>query len=148
MSFKIRINYGYGIRLSDIFPIPPARLRSFVCNHHFLQQALLTWLGGRKKIKDMDYDDFEDFGHSLSSAGIASILAELIEYEEHVVFAPCMDFNGKYYLIYPPAYPWEMSAYDKKFITQAEIERIIRKYVSWFTDEEIEFDYQSVESGG
>ena len=147
MGFETWHDYGYGICLSDILPCNPARLRSFVCSHPSLHQDLLTWLDGRKRVKEMDFQDFEDWGYDIGSAGIASILAKVIEEEEHIVLLSCTDFDGNCYLIYPPAYPWDMHEEDLS-ITQDEIERIIRKYVSWLTDDEVDFDYQSVGNGG
>lgn len=147
MSYHTWHDYGYGIRLSDILPLSPARLRSFICRRHPIMLDLQKWLGDEKRIKDMTYDDFEDYGNDLNCAGIASILQEVIKQETGIELYSCTDFEGDCYLLYLPVYPWNMQEQDEN-ITPDHIERILLKYTDELSDDPVTVDYQEVANGG
>lgn len=79
--------------------------------------------------------------------GIGPILKGVMDECEHLFFALCDDFNCEQYLLFAQDYPWVMSE-KEKHITEEDVEKIFRKYVSMITSNEITIDYREVGNGG
>lgn len=143
MSYQIYITYGYGICVSDLKEPTLKSITDIISVATIYRKSILDVLNKKDNPTIDDVYEMLEYEH----LGIAEILAEVIQECENVELTACDDFDGKTYLVYEPCYPWNLPESDRN-ITQNTIERIIKKYVSMYTDEFLEFDYQRVENGG
>lgn len=143
MSYQIYITYGYGICVSDLKEPTLKSITDIISVAPIYRKSILDVLNKKDNPTIDDVYKMLEYEH----LGIAEILAEVIQECENVELTACDDFDGKTYLVYEPCYPWNLPGSDRN-ITQNTIERIIKKYVSMYTDESLEFDYQRVENGG
>lgn len=143
MSYQIYITYGYGICVSDLKEPTLKSITDIISVAPIYRKSILDVLNNKDNPTIDDVYELLEYEH----LGIAEILAEVIQECENVELTACDDFDGKTYLVYEPCYPWNLPESDRN-ITQNTIECIIKKYVSMYTDESLEFDYQCVENGG
>lgn len=143
MSYQIYITYGYGICVSDLKEPTLKSITDIISVAPIYRKSILDVLNNKDNPTIDDVYELLEYEH----LGIAEILAEVIQECENVELTACDDFDGKTYLVYEPCYPWNLPESDRN-ITQNTIECIIKKYISMYTDESLEFDYQCVENGG
>ncbi len=143
MSYQIYITYGYGICVSDLKEPTLKSITDIISVAPIYRKSILDVMNNKDNQTIDDVYEMLEYEH----LGIAEILAEVIQECENVELTACDDFDGKTYLVYEPCYPWNLPESDRN-ITQNTIECIIKKYVSMYTDESLEFDYQCVENGG
>ena len=143
MSYQIYITYGYGICVSDLKEPTLKSITDIISVAPIYRKSILDVLNNKDNPTIDDVYELLEYEH----LGIAEILVEVIQECENVELTACDDFDGKTYLVYEPCYPWNLPESDRN-ITQNTIECIIKKYVSMYTDESLEFDYQCVENGG
>lgn len=93
-------------------------------------------------------DEFAEYmgqgwdGHE--EAGLATLLAVVINECEGIDMYASMDDYGNTFLIMQEKLPWHCTHREKN-LTEDGINAIIRKYVSVLTDDEIEIKYQEIE---
>ena len=143
MSYQIYKTNGYGICVSDLKEPTLKSITDIISVAPIYRKSILDEMNNKDNPTIDDVYELLEYEH----IGIAEILAEVIQECENVELTACDDFDGKTYLVYEPYYPWNLPESDRN-ITQNTIERIIKKYVSMYTDESLEFDYQRVENGG
>lgn len=94
-------------------------------------------------------DEFADYigqgWDEYEEAGLATILAVVINEREGIKLLPTMDCAGFSYLVMPERLPWNFNHADKN-LTEDGLNNIIGKYVRMLTDEDIEIKYWHIES--
>ena len=148
MSYKVYINYGYGVCTDDLEPYVNketfTKLVSLAPNYKESIKNFLENLEDVSSFEDNDlYPDICDFDYS-----IAEVLAQVIKEAEDIEFTACSDFDDRHYLIFQPVYPWNQISEVEKKLTMDKIEEVIYKYTSIFTKDKLIADYQEVENGG
>lgn len=94
-------------------------------------------------------DEFADYiGQGWShheEAGLATILAVVINECEDIMLLATTDSCANAFLIMPEKLPWKLT--DKqKALTEESLNDIFRKYINVLTDEPIIIEYQSIEN--
>ena len=88
-----------------------------------------------------EYENSDGFYH-----GAAGLLSSVIYREEKICLTSCDDFDGKQYLLFTPYYPWNKE--NTTIQSKEQVIDLISRYWKELSDEELDFDYQSVENGG
>lgn len=145
MSYQSWHIYGYGICVSDLEIESPERIQALLHHAPEYERQVEQWLK-EENITDPTVEDYGEVDNEFL-LGFATLLKKVIAEAEHIQFTACDDCEGIYYLVYEPTYPWNRQEMDQK-VTQEMLDKIIRKYVSILTDQEILIDYCSVENGG
>ena len=145
MSYHTYHVYGYGICVDGIIIKSVETLRNLINLAPVYAAQVNEWLEINEimepTIQDLlDYDEDEN-------CKLASILKAVIYEVEGVWFSACNNFDGNYYLLYEPSYPWEMLETDKT-MTRERVCEILQKYVSIIADNCPQVDYCGVENGG
>lgn len=148
MSYKVYINYGYGVCTDDLEPHVNketfTKLVSLAPNYKESIKNFLESLEDVSSFEDNDlYPDICDFEYS-----IAEVLAQVIKETENIEFTACSNFDDYHYLIFQPVYPWSQVSETEKKLTMDKIEEVIYKYTSIFVKDKLVADYQEVENGG
>ena len=94
-------------------------------------------------IESLNMEDFNDLEGDCGETGLAHVLYEIINLSVSVA----LDFGNRHYILYKPSYPWSIPDGEEN-LTEEDVLRIFRKYISVVTDDDIFIDYQSVENGG
>lgn len=147
MSYHCWTTDGYGFCVDDIHTTPKRLMELAAMNEkvlHRVEAYLDEYYPGRA-IESLDMEDFNDLEGDYGETGLAYVLYEVIFAELTVNVTS--DFDGRYYILYEPYYPWSMPEGDEN-LTKEDVFGIFRKYISVVTDEDIFIDYQSVENGG
>lgn len=145
MGYQVWHDYGYGIRVSDIYKHSVERLRILLRYAPNLNASMNNYLEACG-ITEPTWDDYMDYDADCG-CGLATILAELLLEVEDVSFLSCSDYDGELYLIYTPSYPWATRESERN-LTIEHINQMLLKYIAILTDEKISIDYMSVENGG
>lgn len=146
------INYGIGICTDDIKDMTVDKIKALVALvpnslsvKALLNQALLDAI-------DDEIDNINEFADYIGQgwkeyeeAGIATILAIVIDACENVRMKPIMDSNGNTFLIFPERYPWQYNTREKQLIDD-DVYEIIGKYVRVLTENEIPIEKIGVEN--
>lgn len=148
MSYKVYINYGYGVCTDDLEPYVNketfTKLVSLAPNYKESIEDFLEDLKDVSSFKNDDlYPDICDFDYS-----IAEVLVQVIKEAEDIEFTACSDFDDRHYLIFQPVYPWNRMTEMERCLNTERIEKVIYKYTSIFTKDKLVADYQEVENGG
>ena len=142
-------NDGYGICISDLKEeIQLSRLMKLIETAPKLYKNIKTYESeccGGQIIENYDIlvSYVEEFGE-MNYGGLASILYEVIKEAEGIELIVSTDFNDKVYLIYAPAYPWELSDKEQN-LTEDTLTEIYSKYLHIVTDESLTVKYHYVE---
>ena len=80
--------------------------------------------------------------------GIAFIMKEVIKEAEDIQLDTAENFDGDWYLLLCPWYPWTPVTEREKNLTIEELDCVFKKYIHIVTDDELIIKYQSVENGG
>lgn len=145
MSYHYWTTDGYGFCVDDIHTTPKRLMELAAMNEKVLRKvtAYLDEYYPGWTTESLDMEDFNDLEGDCGEIGLAYVLYEVIDLRITVT----SDFDGRYYILYEPSYPWTISE-DEENLTEEDVLRIFRKYISVVTDEGIFIYYQSVENGG
>ena len=158
MSFKTWITYGYGVKISDIniTRLTNDKLADFIHLAPYFEEKYIQWINNTFREegdpdciyeilpveKMLEYENDYD-----TYTGLLPILKAVLDEAEGLYFVMCNDFEGEEFLLFTPAYPWEMSKRERE-LSQSEVEKIYKKYIGKLTDVEFPIDYYEVENGG
>lgn len=145
MSYHTWHIYGYGIKTSDITDLTVDKLKTFIHLAPNYETVFKEWL----KNCDITEPTLEDYLECDENEcyGLAGIMREVILECEDIDFTACDDFDGIQYLLYEPIYPWQITAKNEN-LTSDKLSDIIKKYLKYLTDEEIDIDYYGAANGG
>lgn len=145
MSYHCWTTDGYGFCVDDIHTTPKRLMELAAMNERVLHrvEAYLDEYYPGWTIESLDMEDFNDLEGDCGERGLAYVLYEVIDLSVTVT----SDFDGRYYILYEPSYPWRIPE-GEEYLIEEDVLRIFRKYISVVTDEDIFIDYQSVENGG
>lgn len=102
MSFHTWHNYGYGICVGSIPEASVERMNALLDHAPDFRSNVEDWFA-ENNITEPEYEDYMAYD-DVCMCGLASILSEVIEEAEGIVFTACCDFDGVQYLIYQPSY--------------------------------------------
>lgn len=152
MSQQTWVNYGYGVKASDI-QTDMHRLFAFIDLAPNFKKEYYEWLEDNYPAEEVDkdtpiwaklsMDDVLDYEDSQGNYGIASIFYNVIKELEKIDIYATSDYDGETYVMYPPAYPWQFREEEYKY-TEDFFRGLFKKYISILTEEEIEVDYCAV----
>ena len=94
-----------------------------------------------------ELDDYLEYDQDCMS-GLAYILQEVICEAEDINLIIADDFDGEWFVLLCPSYPWEEISEKQKSLTTEKTTEIFKKYISILTDSPVRIEYQSVENGG
>lgn len=145
MSYHYWTTDGYGFCVDDIYTAPKRLMELAAMNERVLHRvkAYLDEYYPGWTIESLDMEDFNDLEGDCGETGLAYVLYEVIDLSVTVT----SDFDGRYYILYEPSYPWSIPEGEEN-LTEEDVLRMFRKYISVVTDEDIFIGYQSVENGG
>lgn len=147
MSYSTWTTYGFGFRTSDIKTTPEKLLKLASMNpaaRDDIDIRFTELFDGEYKAEDLTMEDFEELEGDYCERGIAYVLNQVIN---EITIDVVSDYDGNWYILYCPIYPWHMKESDLN-LTEDQVEEIFKKYISILTDEYVEIDYQEVENGG
>ena len=149
MSYCTWINYGYGVE-TPTNPITFENLKKFLGNHKVVKEWIQDVI--ENEVVDEDITIIDDYeGKDCECCGIASMLKDVIQDEDNIRLVACDDYDGRYFLIFTPRYPWDDMTDEEKIIkTQDDIKNLISPYLVELYGEKYmpEFEYKEVENGG
>lgn len=145
MSYHTWHTYGYGIRTSDITGVTVEKLKNLIHLAPEYEKAIQSWLKDND-ITEPTLDDLYEYDY-YDSYGLAGIIKEVIYECEKIDFTACDDFDGLQYLLIEPIYPWQNQEYEL-LLSPQKIEEIIKKYIAYITDKDINVDYYEAANGG
>ena len=99
------------------------------------------------EITNPELDDYLEYDQDYMS-GLAYILKQVIEEAEDISLVCADDFDGEWFVMLFPSYPWEEISEKQKSLTIERVTEIFQKYIGILTDSPVEIGYQSVENGG
>lgn len=99
------------------------------------------------EIDEPNIEDYLEYDCDYYS-GIAFILKEVIKEAEDIELDTAENFDGDWYLLLCPWYPWSNVTEREKNLTIEELDCVLKKYIRVLTDDELIVEYQSVENGG
>lgn len=145
MSYHCWTTDGYGFCVDDIHTTPKRLMELAAMNKKVLRrvEAYLDEYYPGWTIESLNMEDFNDLEGDCGETGLAHVLYEIINLSVSVA----LDFGNRHYILYEPSYPWSIPDGEEN-LTEEDVLRIFRKYISVVTDESIFIDYQSVENGG
>ena len=145
MSYHCWTTDGYGFCVDDIHTTPKRLMELAAMNKKVLRrvEAYLDEYYPGWTSESLNMEDFNDLEGDCGETGLAHVLYEVIDLRVTVT----SDFDNRYYILYEPSYPWSIPD-GEEHLTEEDVLRIFRKYISVVTDENIFIYYQSVENGG
>lgn len=145
MSYHCWTTDGYGFCVDDIHTTPKRLMELAAMNKKVLRrvEAYLDEYYPGWTIESLNMEDFNDLEGDCGETGLAHVLYEVIDLRVTVT----SDFDNRHYILYEPSYPWSIPDGEEN-LTEEDVLRIFRKYISVVTDENIFIYYQSVENGG
>lgn len=145
MSYPTWHTYGYGFSTNEIEPTVSQikELLSYAPNFNKEVHSSFSMEGIDTPTID-DYLSYDDGYYS----GIAYLLQQTISEAEDIDINIAVDYDGVWYVLLCPTYPWAYTSDKERYLTMENMERIFCKYIKIFTDKNIEIDFQSIENGG
>ena len=145
MSYHCWTTDGYGFCVDDIHTTPKRLMELAAMNEKVLRRVeeYLNEEHPGWTIESLNMEDFNDLEGDCGETCLAHVLYEIINLSVSVA----LDFGNRHYILYEPSYPWSIPDGEEN-LTEEDVLRIFRKYISVVTDENIFIDYQSVENGG
>lgn len=144
MSFTTWHNYGYGLRTDNITIKSVEDLAELLRLAPEFEKEMQLYFEDCD-IEEPEIDDYFEF-QEYDNHGLASLMKMVLKETEQVEFTDCGDYDGLQYLMYQPSYPWELSERDLK-LTEEKLEKMLKKYFSVITDDEITPGYIEAEDG-
>lgn len=147
MSYHCWTTDGCGFCVDNIHTTPKRLMELAAMNEKVLRRVeeYLNEEHPGWTIESLNMEDFNDLEGYYGETGLAYVLYKVIFAELAVTVTS--DFDNRYYILYEPSYPWSIPDGEEN-LTEEDVLRIFRKYISVVTDEYIFIDYQSVENGG
>lgn len=142
MSYHSYVVNGYGI--SDEYEdlkTTKEQIEALLATAHKLATDVHNEFGF-----DYTVEDIDDYDGNCGMMGILALLCDAINENEDVQFWADNDYDGLYYVLYTPAYPWEMEEHEKR-ITEKDIEEILAKYTTILFGHPFKVDYYRCENG-
>ena len=99
------------------------------------------------EITKPELDDYLEYDQDYLS-GLAYILQGVIEEAENIGLVIAEDFDGEWFVMLCPSYPWANISEKHKSLTAEKITETFQKYIGILTDSPVGIEYQSVENGG
>lgn len=145
MSYHCWTTDGYGFCVDDIHTTPKRLMELAAMNEKVLRrvEAYLDEYYPGWTIESLNMEDFNNLEGYCGETGLAYVLYETINLSVSVA----LDFGNRYYILYEPSYQWSIPDGEEN-LTEEDVLRIFRKYISVVTDEDIFIGYRSVENGG
>ena len=145
MSYHYWTTDGFGFCVDDIHTTPKRLMELAAMNEKVLRRVeeYLNEEHPGWTIESLNMEDFNDLEGDCGETGLAYVLCETINLSVTVTW----DFDGKYYILYEPSYPWSMKK-EEENLTEDDVWNVFQKYISVVTDKDIVIDYMSVENGG
>lgn len=145
MSYHCWTTNGYGFCVDDIHTTPKRLMELAEMNEKVLRRVeeYLNEEHPGWTIESLNMEDFNNLEGDCGATGLAHVLYEIINLSVSVA----LDFGNRHYILYEPSYPWSIPDGEEN-LTEEDVLRIFRKYISVVTDDDIFIDYQSVENGG
>ena len=145
VSYHYRTTDGFGFCVDDIHTTPKRLMELAAMNEKVLRRVeeYLNEEHPGWTIESLNMEDFNDLEGDCGETCLAHVLYEIINLSVSVA----LDFGNRHYILYEPSYPWSIPDGEEN-LTEEDVLRIFRKYISVVTDENIFIDYQSVENGG
>ena len=137
---------GFGFSVDEIDTNIP-RLRQFLhCAPDFRKEIDKYFLD--TQIVNQKLDDYLEYDQDCGS-GLAYIIQRVIEEAEDTWITIAENFDGEWFVLLSPAYPWvkQGSTYNA-LTTEDKARKLLQKYIDILTDSQVSIDYQSVENGG
>lgn len=152
MSFRNWSTDGFGICVDNILHDVSLNVQKFLDIAAMEPSVLeivekhIDEICKEEKISKDDFkiEWFDELEGDYGERGLAFILYNVIT-EIPVVYAD--SFDGDQYILYCPTYPWSMHE-NERALSEEDVVKIFKKYVSILTDIPIKVDYYSVENGG
>lgn len=158
MSYRTWITYGYGVKMSDINIVHATNdtIASFIHLAPDFEEKYIQWVedtfreeGDPESIYEilpvnslLEYED-EDTCY----VGLMPIIKAVIEEVEGIPLIMCHDYDNEEFLLYAPAYPWELTKREKE-MSQNEMKKVYEKYIGKLTNKKFNVDFYEVENGG
>lgn len=136
---------GFGFCVDDIHTTPKRLMELAAMNEKVLRRVeeYLNEEHPGWTIESLNMEDFNNLEGDCGETSLAHVLYEIINLSVSVA----LDFGNRHYILYEPSYPWSIPDGEEN-LTEEDVLRIFRKYISVVTDDDIFIDYQSVENGG
>ena len=145
VSYHYWTTDGFGFCVDDIHTTPKRLMELAAMNEKVLRRVeeyLNEYYPGWT-IESLNMEDFNNLEGDYGETGLAYILYEVIDLSVTVT----SDFNNWYYILYEPSYPWTIPDGEEN-LTEEDVLRIFRKYISVVTDRDVFIGYRSVKNGG
>lgn len=146
MSYHTWSTDGYGFCASDIQTTVPKIQSLLLCAPEFATKLAKDFKADN--IINPTLDDYLDYEDIDCCKGIAYILREVISEAENIDIDAADDFDGNWYVLLLPSYPWAKISLEEKTLTKEKIKEIFVKYIKVLTDEDVYIDFCCVENGG
>ena len=149
MSYHVWSTDGFGFCVSDIETTPAKLLELASLRPEVLSDVrayLADYFNGEEyKDEDLTMEAFDEVEGAYGEYGVAAVLYQVIwqDFDATVV----SNFNGDWYILYTPKYPWTLSALDKE-LTKERLIEIYNEYIRVLTDKPVEITFCTVENGG
>lgn len=145
VSYHYWTTNGFGFCVDDIHTTPKRLMELAAMNEKVLRRVeeYLNEEHPGWTIESLNMEDFNDLEGDCGETCLAHVLYEIINLSVSVA----LDFGNRHYILYEPSYPWSIPDGEEN-LTEEDVLRIFRKYISVVTDDDIFIDYQSVENGG
>ena len=145
MSYHCWTTDGYGFCVDDIHTTPKRLMELAAMNEKVLRRVeeYLNEEHPGWTIESLNMEDFNDLEGDCGETCLAHVLYEIINLSVSVALV----LGNRHYILYEPSYPWSIPDGEEN-LTEEDVLRIFRKYISVVTDENIFIYYQSVENGG
>ena len=158
MSYRTWITYGYGVKMKnlDITNLTSDMLADFIHLAPYFEEKYIAWVeknfrkeGDPSSIYEiLPIDNLLEYeSEDACYTGLLPILKGVLDEAEGLYFVMCHNYDNEEFLLFTPAYPWEMSKRERE-MSRGEVEKIYKKYIGKLTDKEFEIDYYEVENGG
>lgn len=143
---------GYGVHLDELNYTKESVL-AFLALAPNVESHFKTWVEDCgediEQLCDIDFsaliEDYEsEWGNAM---GIVGLIQDVFS-EKYNNFTVCDDFDGNYYLLYLPLYPWQMGVAERD-LTIEKIDKFIIEGLGILDPDWNETpDFHSVENGG
>lgn len=143
MSYHVYAVNGYGIsdEREDLMTTRE-KVEDLLATTRNLEKTFHDSFGFEYSIEDID-----DYESECGIYGLFGLLCDVINENEHVEFWVGNDFDGLYYILYTPTYPWFYKE-EEKNISEKDIEDILNKYTTILFGHPFDVDYYRCENGG
>lgn len=146
MSYHTWSTDGYGFCASDIQTTVPRIQNLLLYAPEFAAKLANDFK--KDNISCPTLDDYLDYEDVDCCRGIAYILREVISEAENIDIDAADDFNGNWYVLLLPSYPWAKISLEEMTLTKDRIKEIFIKYIKVLTDVDVYIDFCCVENGG